>query len=270
LISLLTALQQQVCHNFKDKSVQNFGGKLFEKLQEKAQTAFCTLPPPKSTGFVAPKYNPVTNNYSAPTYTAPTNMSNYYTASGGCIHGKGLVKVSSATPNSISTSDVFFKLVENIRKDDQIVLPEGNTAKVLCVVETVLAQGAELTKIGDLMLTPFHPILTPNTEGTLQWQFPCYVPQAQLIPFQGTVYDFVLDSGHSVNVNGIECITLGHGRTDNSVLAHAYYGSQKVIEDLQKLGGWGAGRVVIRKLNRDPATKLVTGLEGQSLSCLSA
>jgi len=151
-----------------------------------------------------------------------------------------------------------------------VLLSDGTTATVLCVVETILDDGAELSKIGDLRLTPFHPVLLPNTEGVPQWQFPCYAPQSQLISFSGTVYDFVLDRGHSVTVNGVDCITLGHGRNDDPVLAHAYYGTQKVIEELQKLSGWEVGRVVIRKLNRDPSTKLVTGIETLNLACTSA
>jgi len=268
LISLLTALQQQVCHNFKDKSVQNFGGALFEKLQEKAQTAFCTLPPPQSTGFVVPTYSASSSsssaNYSAPTYTAPTNMSNYYYAHGGCIYGEGLVKVGSSTPNSFpnpKSTNRFLKRVKDIQKNDQILQSDGSLSTVLCVVETVLPEGAELVKINDLQITPYHPVLMTNIVGNPQWQFPIKVHLSKLVPFHGTVYDFVLDRGHLISVDGIHCITLGHGRTDFQVIAHPYYGTQKIIEDLKKLQGWEEGRVVIGKLIRDPTTNLVIGFE---------
>jgi hypothetical protein len=33
-------------------------------------------------------------------------------------------------------------------------------------------------------------------------------------------------------INGVECVTLGHGFTDNDVIAHPYFGTQKIIDDL--------------------------------------
>lgn len=48
------------------------------------------------------------------------------------------------------------------------------------------------------------------------------------------VYNFALDQGHTVLVNNVECVTLGHNFRDD-IVRHRYYGSQRVIEDLRRL-----------------------------------
>ena len=58
----------------------------------------------------------------------------------------------------------------------------------------------------------------------------------------GLVYNFVLDRYHIVLVNGMECVTWGHGLTEAGV-QHEYYGSQKIIKDLVSLPGWSSGSV---------------------------
>jgi hypothetical protein len=48
------------------------------------------------------------------------------------------------------------------------------------------------------------------------------------------MFNFALDRDHIVLVNNIECVTLGHEFQDD-VVRHAYYGSQRVIDDLRQL-----------------------------------
>jgi hypothetical protein len=50
------------------------------------------------------------------------------------------------------------------------------------------------------------------------------------------VYSFALDKGHTMWVNDIECVTLGHG-FNAEIVRHAYYGSDCVIEDLRIMDG---------------------------------
>lgn len=45
--SLLCAHRLQQCHNYKDPSVQLYGGALFKSIVDTADAAFCTLPAPK-------------------------------------------------------------------------------------------------------------------------------------------------------------------------------------------------------------------------------
>jgi hypothetical protein len=47
-----------------------------------------------------------------------------------------------------------------------------------------------------------------------------------------------------VFINNIECVTLGHGLTDNEVVKHEYYGTEKVIKDLIKMKGFDEGIII--------------------------
>ena len=47
-----------------------------------------------------------------------------------------------------------------------------------------------------------------------------------------------MDEGHTIWINDIECVTLGHGFQED-VVRHRYYGSERVIEDLRILDGQG-------------------------------
>ena len=82
------------------------------------------------------------------------------------------------------------------------------------------------------------------------------------------VYNFALDQGHTVFVNNVECVTLGHGFKED-IVRHAYYGSQRVIEDLRKLdleqNNAGFIEITEKSLVRNTQTSLVSGLQLQQI-----
>lgn len=77
------------------------------------------------------------------------------------------------------------------------------------------------------------------------------------------VYNFALDQGHTIWVNNVECVTLGHGFKDD-IVRHAYYGTQRVIEDLARLdceqNNSGIIEITEDILIRNKRTGLVNGL----------
>jgi hypothetical protein len=72
-------------------------------------------------------------------------------------------------------------------------------------------------------------------------------------------YNLVLESGHIVEMHGYEVCTLGHGFTDNDVIAHPYFGTEAVIQDLKTYSGWDYGFVMMDPLRliRSSETGLV-------------
>jgi len=160
-------------------------------------------------------------------------------------------------------ADGSTKRVEEVVKGDLVRSPCGGPSRVTCVVETLSSTGTtDLVHLeGGLKVTPYHPV---RVNG--KWNFPCTLstPKETLCP---AVYSFVLVENHVVVINGIECVTLGHGFTGDAVIAHPYFGTQKVILDLQEKEGWKEGRVVFRscRARRDEATGMVTGLFEASL-----
>lgn len=63
---------------------------------------------------------------------------------------------------------------------------------------------------------------------------PCNLVSGPTEIFTNEIYNFVLDQDHIVIINGIECVTLGHGFRDD-IVRHHYYGTERVINDLRFL-----------------------------------
>jgi len=249
--SLCRAHLLQQCNNFKDPGVQHYGGKLFRTIRESAEELFVKLPPPIATKKKEVKtYSPVTNTYTTTTTNyQPASMHNYYDISGGCIGSEG----------NVLMQDNSFRKVKDIRKGDYVKLPNGESAQVICVTRTTLNPRDKaplvLLQTG-LVITPWHPVLLNNN-----WRFPCQIGELWNTSVSShDVYNFVLDKGHIMTVNGIDCVTLGHGFTDE-VVKHNYFGTEEVINDLKSMSGWETGFIDLNNITtrRDPESRLVTG-----------
>ena len=71
-----------------------------------------------------------------------------------------------------------------------------------------------------------------------------------------------MNRNHIIYINDVQCITLGHGIQNNNVVSHEYFGTRKVVLDLQKSSGWVNGIVKLNKnsLIRSSATGRVVGM----------
>ncbi|EAR87575.1 von willebrand factor type A domain protein, putative (macronuclear) [Tetrahymena thermophila SB210] len=238
LPSLLRAHQIQQCNNFKDPGVQHYGGKLFNQIRDKADEAFLKIPPPKPS---------IKKQGQAP---KSVNMASYYNNSAPCFDGNCLVKMANGD----------IKKVMDIRKGDLIASPaiNGVEAKVSCVVKTpCLNNQAYFVEFEDgLIITPYHPI---RVNGI--WQFPCQLKPTELRECD-FIYSFLLESGHSMEINGIECVTYAHNFQEE-IVKHDFFGTEKIITELKKMIGWENGYVTLSTdcMIRDPTTTLVIGLK---------
>ena len=93
---------------------------------------------------------------------------------------------------------------------------------------------------------------------------PCSLVSAPVEITCDEVYNFALDQGHTVAVNGVECVTLAHGFQED-VVRHAYYGSDRVLADLHRLdlGQNRDGIVQLKEdsLRRNRQSGVVLGLQ---------
>jgi len=237
LPSLVRAHLLQQCNNFKDPGVQNYGGEIFNQVRDVLDDLFVKLPPPKPS-IAKPANNP------APQVS---NMQVFYNQYGGCFAGSCLVTMANGNT----------KLVQDIRKDDEVMGPDGRAVKVSCVIRTLCGnKKPHMVQFEDgLVITPYHPI---RMNG--RFLFPCSVEEAQEYDCS-TIYNFVLDTQHIMKINGIECVTLAHGFQED-VVRHPYFGTTAIINDLQVLHGWEDGLVELTGdyVRRDPKTGLVMGL----------
>jgi hypothetical protein len=238
----IRAQQLQQCMNFKDPGLQIYGGELFHALQDEGDRLFCELPPP--TPSITHRYG---GSYGSGVAGAPiASMSIFHNASAGCF-----------APNTqIRLANGELKEIVNLRRGDIVWTPSGNATVCALVICSSYNRAQPMTMLDGLVITPYHPV---RRESTAPWQFPCDIMgfADRLI---STVYNLVLDSGHIVNADGWEALTLGHGFTE-PVAKHAYFGTQRVIDDLAKQPGWEEGMPCYRNLaaRRDPSTDMIIG-----------
>jgi len=267
--SLVNAHLHQYCNNFKDPGVQNYGGELFGTLKEMGNQVFIKLPPPTVAVYKSPygSYGGGMGRgggsvgghgggghggggkggkrHSASKPRAKVDMNKYYNAGGGCFHGDGQVLMMDGTT----------KMVRDVRVND-VVMGGG---VVRCVVKhECLGNKMRLCAYKGLVITSYHPI---RVEGA--WVFP--IDEGDEREYScDFVFNFVLDSGHVVTVNGVEACTLGHGFKESSVIEHGYLGTSKVTDDLRKLDGWKHGVVTLgaAAFKRNVDSNMVEGLVG--------
>ena len=228
---LSRSLNQQIKPNFKDEGCL-FGGEIFEDLVDKASDIFDNLPPPVpsliNTGSSYTTYRSV---------STPINMSSYNDPGGGCFTGDSLILLASQNQ----------KLVANLTKGDEVLTLKDpynpahgfTTSKIVCILKTNITDKTNLVTLNNnLKITPYHPVLAKGN-----WSFPNSLSNCTMQNCNA-VYTIVLEHSHTFNLNGYWVIGLGHNYKVG-ILAHDYFGSNKIIEDLKKLDGWESGFITI-------------------------
>jgi len=267
--SVMLAHKLEQCNNFKDPGVQTYGGTLFEELRDMADSAFDKLPAPKITpamyrymggGTVVRNPDYMCDNLgprgriamaAAAAPAAPVNMAAYNDRYGGCIDGASQALLASGKSCRVS----------ELSRGDLVAVGDGSVAEVLCVARMLCpGQRAVLVEVpGGTRLTPFHPL---QVRG--EWLFPVELGEPREC-FCEAVYSFVLRAAPSLVVGGLRCIALGHGIQDGAA-KHAYFGSDRVLEDLAAMPGYQRGLVELAPgcVVRDPETGRVCGLRAEA------
>jgi Mg-chelatase subunit ChlD len=274
LLSLTRAHLMEQCNNFKDPGVQEFGGALFITERDDADDLFNNLPapvpatPPQAVSLQYPPINVrKPNNRSrtlaapAPRAYAPVSMASYNSRSGPCFRGDNMVLMSTGEQKSVASivkGDVVASYTGNYPHADSAV----GGYKVRCVVKT-RCKGNEsvFVNIDGLVITPWHPVLAASPDGIDTWRFPADLRATGFRQACDYVYNFVLEQGHIMTINSIACVTQGHSFADNAVIAHPYFGSDQVVQDLANLAGFQRGLVELTEAQvlRDPVSNLISG-----------
>lgn len=271
--SLQFAHQHFRRNNFKDFGVLCYGGKEFDKEVGRIGDVFDVLAPPEPS-----------NTHGKTNYHRPTSMAVYNNCYGGCF----------LPECSIAMADGSFARAADVRAGDLVKTGVSADARVLCVIKIVSGKSMVCVRFNDsgLALTPWHPMLDVRSS---QWVFPAELsselnaqkPNSAHKVETPVVYNFLLESAaaaasnrtdlesvarstdeltqagrHSVVVNGVPCVTFGHGLTVNSVVRHEYFGNmRKILRDVFTMEGWADGRVLLRSETacvKDPSTNLTT------------
>lgn len=225
LYSIMYAHKQQRCNNFKDISVSNYGGKLFKEQRDIIDDIFSNMPAPVPSRTVRNADNGgVYNSQNSSNYSI---MSTFNCRDNGCFHENV----------NVHMADGSIKKIKYITKGDIVKCSNNNTAIVVCVIKMDCYNKKNNMSCLDsgLMITPYHPIKYNN-----EWVFPANIEMIEEVECS-VIYNLILDTYHTVLINNIECITLGHGFVFNDIVKHDFYGTQKVINNLSKMKGFVGG-----------------------------
>jgi Mg-chelatase subunit ChlD len=223
--------------NFKDPSIQNYGGNIFEQNRTDCENIFCTLQPPKPSI----QTNNDNNNYNYQSNNRMAQVCCNYDA--GCFTGDSEIVMKSGC----------IKKVNELMPGDELQSWNGKTAKIKCILKTRCLKPIKIVKLNGLKITPYHPVWIEN-----KWQFPISLEKSSTISCD-FVYNLVVDEQHVVIINGINCVTLGHGYNHNEIIYHPYFGTNLVIDDLKEMRGWKEGLIRIDNIltTRDENTGLI-------------
>ena len=112
---------------------------------------------------------------------------------------------------------------------------------------------------GGWLGTQWHPVKTLQNN---EWQFPCQINQGFERECQA-VYSFLLENRNTIFINDIESATFAHGLTENPVISHQYFGSEKIVNNLKQHNGWDQGFITIvpECIKRDLESGLVNYIQ---------
>ena len=119
------------------------------------------------------------------------------------------VKVLQSLPNGISTG--------------------CDTAIVKVKIQSIVDREYEMVKVGNKMwISPYHAVIDDNNK----WRMPSDLNKIEM-RYESSIYNFILDQGHTLNVDGIWGCTLGHDLKGN-VIENPIWGSSYVMYDYFK------------------------------------
>lgn len=227
LLAMETAHRNGKQTNFKDVSLRGYTSPFRETIKNKGNAIFDTMPAPNRSAV------------SCRSQAAPTTMASYNNDSDPCMIGDATVLTSNGSMR-----------VDELSKGT--VLPDG--AIVICVVKTLTtASLVDVGATGTPWITPYHPILYKN-----EWRFP--VDLAPSIAIASLpIYSFVLSGGFVLNINGFDCISLGHG-LNAPVAAHPYLGTDKILQDLARMPGYEEGLVTLQSNSMRREDNVIVGM----------
>ena len=268
LPSLAGAHLLQLCYNFKDPGVQHYGGELFSTLRDSMDELFNKLPPPKPSRRIVASGNRNSRGgggASASATPALQSMASYNCSSAPCFPGDALVLCANGESRRMDT----------LSRGDLVATGMSDATGQYGEIDIVVCTNCkdekqdlvELKKSG-LRVTQWHPIRIKN-----QWIFPnALVENGQGVLMKNasckSIYSILLKkSTHqkdqetnidtqnnaqnnnislststvapptsaSMIINGVECITLGHGIMNDEVASHPFYGTDLVRTNLTEL-----------------------------------
>ncbi|KAI1757878.1 U-box domain-containing protein [Xylaria castorea] len=255
-LSLWNAHAKQLCNSFKDPGPLMYNDNpFFIKCRDVLDKTFDDIPSPTPS---------IRSNRSSVLYrNVPIPMARYNDAARICFAASSPVLLATGLKVPVST----------LQRGMMVQTPLG-PRRVRAVLKNLIRESA-MCRVGNLVVTPWHPINTDQSEhGTYSqggWAFPMDVAK-ETTTYSGTICSVLLEpdgnvDAHAIHVGGVWGVTLGHGVLDGSdARAHPFFGDHSAIleaisKEFPDSGPgddgvyWGLG------MTRDANTGLVCGFD---------
>jgi hypothetical protein len=236
--TVLCAHASQWAINFKDAASTVYGGPTTRALIQRGDVAFLSVPSPKPAVRMAAVHN----------------------STGPCFLPASQVLMADGTRQRC----------DQIRAG-QVVATLNGITRVRCVIRTEVSHadivrlhtGSNAGTNADGGFTLWHPVFVGR-----RWQYPADLGRVEHVATDA-IYNFVLDRGHMIDIDGVKTCTMGHGFT-GPVIGHPYFGAREpgkrnILDDLENDPGWFHGAITWRNLEvtHDPVTGLINGYRQQ-------
>ncbi len=250
LRSLHDAYENEICNNFKDKGVTNFGGELFNNLKQEISDIFDQMPPPKSTKNQSQTYgvSGMRGGFQSPLAPLAT-MASYNVQSGGCCARGSKIQMANNTIKNVEDVHYGDKVITVDIKDGKII---ESISEIECVVNTKCMNNKEFmveleSNSGNvLQITPYHPVYT-RTLISNKWIFPIDISLSKPELMDCTdMFTFVIKNRKHVIIEDFIFATFGH-YNKGDVIEHDYFGTEKIINDLKNFKTYKYGFVNLTK-----------------------
>lgn len=165
---------------------------------------------------------------------------------GACMDGDCCVMVRTFHNDAVK---YVIKTLCHLEKGDVVAcdLRFETLATVQCVVQSTSDTPFQLIEVEPgIKLTPYHPFQVKGEN----WKFPASCPTLPTV-YKHQVFNLVLDTCHTVCLfqagKKVLAVTLAHGKTDNEIVQHSFFGTSNVLTALQKVDplGFQNGRVML-------------------------
>ncbi|KAI1291337.1 hint-domain-containing protein [Xylaria venustula] len=243
--SLKNAHEKQLCNTFKDPGPLMYNSNpYFTEFRDKLDELFNNIPPPKPS------------NMKAHTTQMPESFSmmSYNSQHNPCFAASSPVLLASGETLPISM----------LRKGMLVQTPLGSRP-VRALLETPLRCGTTMCRVGELLVTPWHPIKLSQSEAG--WVFPADVTKS-IDNYWGSIYSVMLEpdgdaEAHAIHIGGVWGVTLGHGIVDGrDARAHEFWGDYKEVSaELVALGSSDDGVYRVGGVKRTVNTGYAYGFE---------
>jgi hypothetical protein len=213
--------------NFKDASLQGYASTNTRLFIDAGEGIFLGIEPPK----------PSCNNYTNSGYNAVQFASTTLNSQGVCFSGSTELRI-------LENGKIITCKIKDIKKG-MCVVNKNNTSKVLCVVVSPATEMINLGNNKGFWVSKKHPLR--ESKDSI-WR------HADNFPYKLTemceCYNLVLETGHIIDINEFEAVTLGHNMKGD-IIEHDYLGTSKIINDLSKFKEYHEGFIRLNGLKRN-------------------